>query len=87
MRAKLVNFDELSGHLFEDITNGEPTPGEEEDPVEEETVLEPSSAPQETHHTDGPRVAGKTTIAGDDPGQLHGPYSQLLSTSGKRDDT
>ena len=39
LRTKLVNFDELPCHRFQDITNGERPPGEEEDLVEEETVL------------------------------------------------
>ena len=71
--AKLVNFDEYSDNRFEDITNGERPPGEVEDPVDEETVLEPSSDPHETHPTGVRRVTGKTTIAADDPDQVLAP--------------
>ena len=59
LRTKQVNFDKFTGHRFEDITNGERHPGDEEDPVEEETAVEPSSAPHETHPTGGRRVTGK----------------------------
>ena len=82
--TKLVNFDEFSGHRFEDITNGERPPGEEEDPVEEQTVVEPSSEPHETHPTGGRRATGKNTIAVDDPDQVHDRDSQLFSGDGKR---
>ena len=62
LRTKLENFEEFSGHRFEDITNGEGSPGGEEDPVEEETVVEPSSGPRETHPTGGRRVFEKPRL-------------------------
>ena len=39
--------DEFFGHRFEDITDGERPPSEEEESADEETVLEPSLGPQE----------------------------------------
>ena len=86
LRTKLLNF---AGTRFEDMTDSERPPREEEDPPEEdppkeETVLEPSSGPQEIHPTGGRRVTGETTIAGDDPDQVPDQDSQLLTGDGKR---
>ena len=49
LRTNLVNFEEFSGHPFEDVTNGERPPVDEEELADEETVLEPLPGPQEAH--------------------------------------
>ena len=67
LQTKLVNCDEFSDHRFEDIIRGERPSDGEKDLVEEETVLESSSGPPETHPTGGRRVTGKTKIVIDDP--------------------
>ena len=53
----LVNFDVF--YRFEDITNGERPPADEEEPAEEKTVPEPPLEERETHPTGGRRITGK----------------------------
>ena len=86
LRTKLVNFDEFSGHRFEDITTGETpsVPVEEDDPVEEEMVFEPSSGSQEIHPDRWSECHWKTTIGVGDPSQLDKQDSQQLNVDGKR---
>ena len=65
LRRKLVNFDEFSGHRFQDITNDERPPVDEEEAADEKTVPEPSPGRQETHPTGGRRITGtRSRVAG-----------------------
>ena len=79
-----VTFDEFYGHLFEHITNGERPPIDEEEPADEETVLDLSPGQQETHPTSGRRITGKTQTSGEDPDQMRCQEPRVVNGDGQR---
>ena len=56
---------------------------QEDEPVEEEMVFEPSSRSQEVHPTGGRRVTGQTSTGVGEPRQVDSQDSQLLNDDGK----